>query len=80
MPKLSRWLVAQKRVEIFDRDTRQRLLALGAHIGGGWNAVHQHVCVTPENKEAIIAMLTQKGFETFPCEDVQHPESLHQHS
>ena len=77
MPKLSRWLVAQKRVEIFDTETKHRLLALGGHIGGGWNTVHQHVYVTPDNKEAIITMLTQQGFEMIPCEDVQHPESVH---
>ncbi|MEW6754211.1 MAG: hypothetical protein AB1505_25000 [Candidatus Latescibacterota bacterium] len=35
MPKLDRWIVASRMVEVLDRDTIRRILDLGGQIGGG---------------------------------------------
>jgi hypothetical protein len=79
MPFLERWLAAQKMVEVFDKETIKQILDLGGQIGGGWNRIHQHVWVTPHNKEAIEELLTKKGFEVAPVSDVRHPENTCNH-
>ena len=74
MPKLERWIVAQKMVQILDAETTKQILELGGQIGGGWNLVHRHIYVTPANKEQIEALLKEKGLEIGSLEDFRHPE------
>jgi hypothetical protein len=74
MPKLERWIVAQKMVQVLDAETIKRILELGGQIGGGWSLVHQHIYVTPANKEQIEALLKEKGLEIGNLSDFRHPE------
>ena len=74
MPKLERWIVASKMVRVIDADTMKKILELGGQIGGGWCRIHQHICVNPENKEAIEILLREKGFEITAATDIGHPE------
>lgn len=76
MPKLQRWLVATKMVEVLDKDTLKAIIGLGGQIGGGWCEVHQHICVNQDNKEEIERILTEKGFTvTVPTDErVYHPD------
>ena len=74
MPKCERWIVAQKMVEVLDAATIKKVLELGGQIGGGWNRIHQHICVNPENKERIEALLVEKGFEVLMTAELRHPE------
>jgi len=74
MPKLERWIVAQKTVQVLDAETINKIHELGGQIGGGWSLVHQHIYVTPSNKEKIEALLKEKGLEIGSVADFQHPE------
>lgn len=78
MPKLERWLVASKMVEVLDADTLKVIGELGGQIGGGWCEVHQHICVNSQNKEQIEALLRGKGFTVTDPKDthVHHPDTL----
>lgn len=81
MPKLQRWIVASKTIEVLDAETQNRVLALGGNLGGGWNQVHQHICVNHENKERIEEILREKGFEISEAEGhaIFHPEYYQAH-
>jgi hypothetical protein len=74
MPKLERWIVAQKMVQVIDSETIKKILDLGGQIGGGWCRVHQHISVNPDNKEAIEKLLSEKGLEISNASDIRHPE------
>ena len=74
MPKLERWIVAQKMVQVIDPETIKKIIDLGGQIGGGWSRIHQHICVNPDNKEAIEMLLSEKGFEIAAASDIRHPE------
>ncbi len=74
MPKLERWIVAQKMVQVIDAETMKKILDLGGQIGGGWGRIHQHVSVNSENKETIEKLLEEKGFEISAVSDIRHPE------
>lgn len=76
MPKLQRWLVATKVIDVIEPGTLEEIESLGGHVGGGWGEVHQHVCVNRDNKEAIERLLTEKGFRvTIPSDhSVYHPD------
>jgi hypothetical protein len=74
MPKCERWIVAQKMVEVIDAGTMKSILDLGGQIGGGWNQIHQHVFVNPENKEKIEELLRARGFEVLNTGEAHHPE------
>jgi hypothetical protein len=74
MPKLERWIVAQKMVQVLDAETTRQILDLGGQIGGGWGLVHQHIYVTPTNKEQIETLLKEKGLEIGSVADFRHPE------
>jgi hypothetical protein len=74
MPKLERWIVAQKMVQVIDASTMKKILDLGGQIGGGWGRIHQHVAVNPENKEEIEKLLQDQGFEISAASDIRHPE------
>jgi phospholipid N-methyltransferase len=74
MPKLERWIVAQKMVQVIDLETMKKILELGGQIGGGWNRIHQHIFVNSDNKEAIEQLLQEKGFELSAPSDIRHPE------
>ncbi len=74
MPKLERWIVAQKMVQVIDPETIKKILDLGGQIGGGWSRIHQHVYVNPQNKEAIEKLLLDKGFDLSVPSDIRHPE------
>jgi hypothetical protein len=74
MPKCERWIVAQKMVEVLDSGTIKKILDMGGQIGGGWNRIHQHVCVNPDNKERIEALLHEQGFEVLTTSDLRQPE------
>jgi hypothetical protein len=76
MPKLQRWLIAAKRIEVLDAETLRTIVDLGGQIGGGWSQVHQHICVNQENKEKIEQLLQERGFTVSDPEDrvVSHPE------
>ncbi len=77
MPKLEKWIVASRRVEAIDGETRAELVRLGGQIGGGWTEVHRHVLVNPENKEAIEALLRENGYQVCAASDktLRHPDS-----
>ena len=75
MPKLDRWIVAQKMVPVLDSDTLQKIIALGGHIGGGWCQVHQHINVNTENKEEIEKLLIAKGYDVGAASSFKHPET-----
>jgi hypothetical protein len=74
MPKLERWIVAQKMVQVIDTETMKKILDLGGQVGGGWGRIHQHISVNAENKEAIEKLLQEKGFELSAASEVRHPE------
>lgn len=76
MPKLQRWLVASKMVTVLTPETLKKIAELGGHVGGGWNEIHQHVCVNQDNKEAIEKILLDQGFRLSTPQDtnVWHPE------
>lgn len=76
MPKLQRWLIAAKRIEVLDAEILKTIADLGGQIGGGWSQVHQHICVNRKNKEKIEQLLQDKGFTVSDPEDhvVSHPE------
>jgi len=80
MPKLDRWIVASKMVEVFDRDTLKTLVQLGGQFGGGWCQVHQHICVNARNKEKIETLLAEKGYTVLPVSEskISYP-SCHAH-
>ena len=79
MPKLQRWLIASKMVEVLGTDTVKGILGLGGQIGGGWCEIHQHICVNAQNKEVIEVLLQDAGFDiSYPSEKkVMHPEIYH---
>ncbi len=81
MPKLQRWLIASKMVEVLDQETLSTIGDLGGQIGGGWSEVHQHICVNKDNKEQIEELLRSKGFTvTYPSDHaVYHPECQKNH-
>jgi hypothetical protein len=74
MPKLERWIVAQRMVQVIDPETIKKIIDLGGQIGGGWNRIHQHVSVNPDNKETIEKLLVEQGFELSTPSDSRHPE------
>jgi hypothetical protein len=74
MPKLERWIVAQKMVPVLDAETLMKIVELGGHIGGGWCLVHQHINVNADNKEQIERLLTDKGYEVVEASSTRHPE------
>jgi hypothetical protein len=74
MPKLERWIVAQKMVQVIDSETMKTILDLGGQIGGGWGRIHQHVFVNSENKETIEKLLLEKGFDLLTTSEARHPE------
>ncbi|HON56594.1 MAG TPA: hypothetical protein PLM75_13160 [bacterium] len=63
MPQLKRWIVAKKLVNIFPEDVLKKLVELGANFGGGWNEIHQHINVSPQNREQIVELLEKAGYE-----------------
>jgi translation initiation factor 1 (eIF-1/SUI1) len=77
VPKLSRWLVASRQVEVIDRQTLRKILDLGGNIGGGWSQVHQHIGVNGDNKEKIEELLQKQGFTVTPADEspAMHPEN-----
>lgn len=81
MTKLERWIVASRKVKVFDDETRAELDALGVSPGGGWDEVHRHLHVTPENKEKVEELLRAKGYTVAgpsdPC--VEHPDMHEPH-
>jgi hypothetical protein len=76
MPKLHRWLIASKTVDVFDHETLETIESLGGHVCGGWGEIHQHICVNKDNKERIEALLEAQGFSISYPEDhrIFHPE------
>lgn len=82
MPRLERWLVASKMVEVLDRDTIQAILDHGGQIGGGWCEVHQHILVNKDNKEQIEKLLASRGFAVSGATErkVFHPEVYRDHA
>ncbi len=76
MPKLHRWLIASKTVEVLDHATIESIEAHGGHVCGGWSEVHQHICVNKDNKETIEALLETQGFTiSYPEEHrIYHPD------
>jgi hypothetical protein len=74
MPKLERWIVAQKMVSVIDADTLKKIIELGGQIGGGWCQVHQHINVNQDNKEQIEKLLIEKGYEVVSASTCRHPE------
>jgi len=76
MPKLERWLVAVKDVEVLDPGTRRRITELGGNMGGGWYRIHQHICVNSDNKEKIEEELLLSGYTIINSSDRSffHPE------
>ncbi len=77
MPKLDRWLIASKMVEVIDKETLTQILNAGGQIGGGWCQIHQHVCVNPNNVEIIEKMLLDKGFTVCPANKFETLSSCH---
>jgi hypothetical protein len=77
MAKMERWIVASKMVEVLDHDTLKEIVDLGATLGGGWSEVHQHIHVTPDNKEKIEAILLKRGYSLHTATDktVRHPDA-----
>lgn len=69
MARLERWIVASRRVSVFDAETLEALTRLGANFGGVENRVHQYIHVTPNNKEAIEELLRGHGFEVVSSGD-----------
>lgn len=78
MPKLERWLIASKKVDVLDRETQQQVQECGGQIGGGWYEVHVHICVNPQNKEQIEQLLEDKGIAVSAASDhtIIHPECM----
>lgn len=76
MPKLERWIIASKEVEVLDEAAAAAIRDLGGKMGSSWGEVHQHICVTPYNKEKIEDLLKSAGFsiEYMSEKDVRHPE------
>ena len=75
MPKLERWIVAQKMVPVLDPETLNKIIALVGQIGGGWCQIHQHINVNADNKEQIERLLAEKGYEVVDAAATRHPEA-----
>lgn len=79
MPKMERWIIASRMVQVLDRDTMGKILELGGQIGGGWCEVHQHVCVNQDNKERIEELLRNADYTVSYVSEhrILHPECEH---
>jgi hypothetical protein len=64
-------------VPVLDADTVKEIGQLGGGIGGGWCEVHQHIHVTPANKEQIEELLRSRGLTVLSATDpsIRHPDS-----
>ena len=82
MPKMQRWIVASKMVEVLDKELLEGILEAGGQIGGGWCEIHQHICVNCDNKERIEALLRERGFSITSPDDhsVYHPDYYREHT
>lgn len=80
MPKLERWLIVAKNVEILTAEDIRVVDSMNAQMGGGWNKVHQHLNVNAENREAVETYFTTRGFEVVEASDKSffHPENSQQ--
>ena len=65
MAKIEKWIIAARMVEVLDAETEKELINMGGLIAGGWCQVHQHIIVTPENKERIESYLREKGYQVL---------------
>jgi len=65
MAKLEKWIVAARMVEVLDAETEKTIINMGGLIAGGWCQVHQHIIVTPDNKEQIETYLKEKGYQVL---------------
>ena len=80
MPRLVRWIVASRMLEVLDKETLRSVLDLGGRIGGGWCLVHQHICVNPENKERIERLLRDSGYTVSEAKEFRRLEQeRHEH-
>jgi len=61
-------------VHVIDGETMKKILDLGGQIGGGWNRIHQHISINPDNRAAIEQLLLDKGFDIVMTSDTCHPE------
>lgn len=79
MPKLERWLVASKVVDVLEPETARQIMELGGQIGGGWYEVHTHICVNQDNKERVEHLLEAQGLTITPASEhaIEHPECHH---
>jgi hypothetical protein len=68
------WIIAQKMIPVIDSETMKKILDFGGQVGGGWNMVHQHICVNRDNRAAIEQLLLDQGFEIVTTSDTNHPE------
>ena len=76
MHDCERWLVAQKMIPVINPETMQKIINAGGQIGGGWNRIHQHICVNSLNSETIKELLYQDGFEVILPSECRHPECV----
>ncbi len=79
MPKLSRWIVAKKMMHLFPTEVLQKLLAMGANIGGGWCEIHQHINVSPQNRDEVVAYLESQGYDVVDAEEYRAHTALEDH-
>lgn len=79
MPKLSRWIVAKKMMHLFPTEVLQKLLSMGANIGGGWCEIHQHINVSPQNRDEVVAYLESLGYEVLDAEEYRAHATLADH-
>ena len=71
-----RWIVAQKMTPVIKPGTIQKIINVGGQIGGGWNRIHQHICVNASNSETIKELLYEDGFEVILPSECRHPECI----
>lgn len=63
MPKLNRWIKATKKVPVFSHDLVESLTSLGVALAGGEFTIEQTLHVNPHNREKVIALLLENGYE-----------------
>ncbi len=62
MPKLARWLIVSKKVDVFSKEVIDELQKMGVQFGGTHKLADQHIQVNHENKEKVEAFLIEHGY------------------
>lgn len=70
------WFIVRRTVQTMDQETRSKISAIGAQIGGGWHEIHTHIYIDPIHQSECKEVLEAQGYKLEPLEDTKmcHPE------